>query len=717
MSEETLGTHVLCLHYLRRQGERPRRLALERSAFEALLDRQLALGRRPVSLDSAELGAAGTFALSFDDAHRSVLTEALPVLRARGLTATLFVPTAWVGTSDEWLTWAELRELHREGWTLGSHTQKHQRMRWRLYDETQRQYEGRLLEECVRSKRELEARLGAAVRLFAYPYGEAPEEAREACRAAGYARAFTVAGDCRWDGDPLRIPRVDALEDGGLVAPVSEEPTRYSVVIPACDRPALLREVVRRLAQQSYPEERFEVLVVDDGSKEDLRSALGEVPRNFTLLPGGEAGVFRAGQARQRGADAARFEHLLFLDADVVVGRDFLWHLDWVHRRDPGTVLLGYLSGYNLHDLGHLHTLPQVLGVEDPERELPVLPDRSREVALRRCLDNLDWLEEPWRLCYSGNLSMPAELLRRVGGFARDFTGWGLEDLELGYRLSGAGARWTFSRFAVGYHLVDPGEDSPRNPFRAPLPARPRFEGYLRNLDTLVSRAPSDPALLRYREQTLADIEETCSRPATVGLELGGACSLECAFHRSLHGCQPGGVGAEEALDRVAYARKVGARALYVLGGETASHPALPELLATAREASLRVMLETPLFALASAGLASRLREQGLSHVVLEVLAGDDALLAELTGAADCGARQRAGLEALVASGLSRSACVVVAPRGESALASALALLAAHGVRVEELRLLEGAEVGTCATALASAGVGAPIRRVEPGPR
>ena len=37
-------------------------------------------------------------------------------------------------------------------------------------------------------------------------------------------------------------------------------------------------------------------------------------------------------------------DHLVFLDADVAVDPDFLWHLDWVHRREEDVVLLTVLS-------------------------------------------------------------------------------------------------------------------------------------------------------------------------------------------------------------------------------------------------------------------------------------------------------------------------------------------------------------------------------------
>lgn len=71
------------------------------------------------------------FSVSFDDAHRSVLTEAAPVLRAIGVPATLFVPTNYVGTPG-FLSWSELEELRSLGWEIGAHTKSHPRMSRRI---------------------------------------------------------------------------------------------------------------------------------------------------------------------------------------------------------------------------------------------------------------------------------------------------------------------------------------------------------------------------------------------------------------------------------------------------------------------------------------------------------------------------------------------------------------------------------------------------------
>jgi peptidoglycan/xylan/chitin deacetylase (PgdA/CDA1 family) len=97
------------------------------------------------------------------------------------------------------MTWAQVVEAHRAGFTIGSHTQSHVL----LTNESG----SRVFEEVAESRRELERRLGAPVAHFAYPDGRFNRTAVKAVRLAGYRFAFTT---CRHRDrrDPLlTIPR------------------------------------------------------------------------------------------------------------------------------------------------------------------------------------------------------------------------------------------------------------------------------------------------------------------------------------------------------------------------------------------------------------------------------------------------------------------------------------------------------------------------------
>jgi peptidoglycan/xylan/chitin deacetylase (PgdA/CDA1 family) len=158
------------------------------------------------------------FAVTFDDAHRSVLDVAAPLLAERGVPATVFAPTDYVGTGEPtaWegfeqyargphrdelvcLDWDELRGLADSGWEVGSHTCSHPRLT-RLSDAA-------LRDELTRSRALIEERLGRPCPSLAYPYSDVDSRVVAATAAAGYRQACTipVGGSISL---PLRWPRV-----------------------------------------------------------------------------------------------------------------------------------------------------------------------------------------------------------------------------------------------------------------------------------------------------------------------------------------------------------------------------------------------------------------------------------------------------------------------------------------------------------------------------
>ncbi len=66
----------------------------------------------------------GAVVITFDDGEKSILTQALPVMKAHGLTGTVFVTTAWIN-AEGYLNADDLRLLLGEGWTVGAHGVTH----------------------------------------------------------------------------------------------------------------------------------------------------------------------------------------------------------------------------------------------------------------------------------------------------------------------------------------------------------------------------------------------------------------------------------------------------------------------------------------------------------------------------------------------------------------------------------------------------------------
>jgi glycosyltransferase involved in cell wall biosynthesis len=89
----------------------------------------------------------------------------------------------------------------------------------------------------------------------------------------------------------------------------------FSIIIPTHERPAPLSACLASLTRLDYPRERFEVIVVDDGSNSPLDDTVGAVRdrMEIQLIRQKNAGP---AAARNRGAAAARGEFLAFTDDD-----------------------------------------------------------------------------------------------------------------------------------------------------------------------------------------------------------------------------------------------------------------------------------------------------------------------------------------------------------------------------------------------------------------
>lgn len=217
-------------------------------------------------------------------------------------------------------------------------------------------------------------------------------------------------------------------------------PLRFSVVIPTYQRRNVVLASVHALARQEF-NGSFEVIVVVDGSKDGSAEALREIdaPFSLTVLEQANQG---AAAARNRGADAACGEILLFLDDDMESHPRLLAEHDRSHR-EGADVVLGHMPLHAESPSGILSAA--VKAWVDERAQLLSSPGAS--LTLHDLL--------------TGQISLTRKTFYDVGGFDTSFThggSFGNEDVDFGYRLLLAGYKIVFNPDAISwqYYVVQP---------------------------------------------------------------------------------------------------------------------------------------------------------------------------------------------------------------------------------------------------------------------
>jgi peptidoglycan/xylan/chitin deacetylase (PgdA/CDA1 family) len=168
------------------------RFAVPKHRFVAHLDVLDALQLRVVPVEEAAPGQVG---LTFDDGYEAHYAEVFPRLVARGMRATFFVTTDWVGKRG-FVTWGQLREMATAGMSIQSHTASHP-----LLSESRRTD---VVRELVTSRERIETEIGQPCIAVALPGGAAPRE----WRARDYAElGLRLVATSRWGANAARLTR------------------------------------------------------------------------------------------------------------------------------------------------------------------------------------------------------------------------------------------------------------------------------------------------------------------------------------------------------------------------------------------------------------------------------------------------------------------------------------------------------------------------------
>ncbi|MBI5059223.1 glycosyltransferase [candidate division KSB1 bacterium] len=223
---------------------------------------------------------------------------------------------------------------------------------------------------------------------------------------------------------------------------MAAERLALSVVVTSYNQRSELERLLPRLCDQTLSGNRYEILVVDDGSTDGSREWLATRPSPVRPL----IGSTDRGRSRSRNAGiaAAQGEIVVMLDGDHMVSRDFLeCHLA-------------------AHAAEHCAIVGKSVFVDHPDfRALNAYLNDSGAAKLPR------GTRLPGRYFLTRNCSVRRQTLLDLGGFDEEFTAWGGEDLDLGVRLECAGVPIYGLPAALAiHHHLRPLPDLLRNLYR-----------------------------------------------------------------------------------------------------------------------------------------------------------------------------------------------------------------------------------------------------------
>jgi peptidoglycan/xylan/chitin deacetylase (PgdA/CDA1 family) len=140
--------------------------------------------------------------LTVDDGYLTFKSNAMPLLKKFGFSATLFINSESVG-GGSYLDWNELREVHEQGIEIGNHSHSHAYFLNLPINERIDVFK-KDIKQC---QEEVNSHLGFYPEVFAYPYGEFDPDMKELVKELKFKGAAAQNSGVMYFHDNYSIPR------------------------------------------------------------------------------------------------------------------------------------------------------------------------------------------------------------------------------------------------------------------------------------------------------------------------------------------------------------------------------------------------------------------------------------------------------------------------------------------------------------------------------
>ncbi len=231
----------------------------------------------------------------------------------------------------------------------------------------------------------------------------------------------------------------------------------FSIIIPYYNKRYEIDLILMALSVQDFEKRKFEVVIIDDGSDQEIDDLIEFYGREHEL----NIRFFRRphcgnrGQVRNYGVQQSQAPRLILLDSDMVPEKGMLKAFSGATSESKKLVSLGCRN--LLIDYDHKKVdRNTICNYFDIFRCLPACTEeRIINITLEENYNQ--GYAGGWQLCFSHCLCLWKDEFIAAGGFDEMFSkNWGAEDVELGYRLYKNGCSFKLNYGVMCHHISHP---------------------------------------------------------------------------------------------------------------------------------------------------------------------------------------------------------------------------------------------------------------------
>ena len=144
-----------------------------------------------------------------DDAHKSVYSDMLPVIKKYRYPVTIFAYPSAISNAKYAMTWDQMRGLTKSGlFDIQSHTYWHPNFKKERKKLSQTALDALVMTQLKKSKTRLETEMGTKVDMLAWPFGIYDDYLIRKATESGYSATFTIERRHATASDSvLKLPR------------------------------------------------------------------------------------------------------------------------------------------------------------------------------------------------------------------------------------------------------------------------------------------------------------------------------------------------------------------------------------------------------------------------------------------------------------------------------------------------------------------------------